>query len=79
LLQIRPFSESKRAQRSQYLAVLDAPAQARGGEPVWIGGVPGQPDLAAEAAKRQEEERIAAEDAAREEAERRERMRRGAR
>ena len=79
LLQIRPFSESKRAQRSQYLAVLDAPAQARGGEPVWIGGVPGQPDLAAEAAKRQEEERIAAEDAARKEAERRERMRRGAR
>jgi phosphoenolpyruvate synthase/pyruvate phosphate dikinase len=79
LLQIRPFSESKRAQRSQYLAVLDAPAQARGSEPVWIGGVPGEPDLAAEAARRQEEERVAAEEAARQEAERRERMRRGMR
>ncbi len=79
LLQIRPFSESKRAQRSQYLASLDAPAQARGDEPVWIGGLPGQPDPAAEAAKRQEEERLAAEEAARKEAERRERMRRGMR
>ena len=79
LLQIRPFSESKRAQRSQHLASLDAPAQARANEPVWIGGVPGQPDPAAEAAKRQEEERLAAEEAARREAERRERMRRGMR
>ncbi len=79
LLQIRPFSESKRAQRSQYLAVLDAPAQGRGAEPVWIGGLPGQPDPAAEAAKRQEEERLAAEEAARQAAERRERMRRGMR
>ncbi len=79
LLQIRPFSESKRAQRSQYLAQLDAPAQTRGGEPVWIGGRPGEPALAAEAAKRQEEKRLAAEERAREEAERREQMRRGAR
>ena len=52
LLQIRPFNESKRAQRSQFLAEMDAPARARGDEPVWIGGRPGQPDPAAESAKR---------------------------
>lgn len=79
LLQIRPFNESKRAQRSQYLAELDAPARARDNEPVWIGGVPGRPDPAAEAAKKQDDERVAAEEAARESAERRDRQRRGVR
>ncbi|HSJ98701.1 MAG TPA: PEP/pyruvate-binding domain-containing protein, partial [Myxococcota bacterium] len=79
LLQIRPFNESKRAQRSQYLAQLDAPARARDGEPVWIGGVPGRPDPAAEAAKQEEQERVAAEESARKAAERRDRERRGIR
>lgn len=79
LLQIRPFNESKRAQRSQYLAELDAAARGRDGEPVWIGGVPGRPDPAAEAAKEQEAERVAAEEAARHAAEQRERQRKGAR
>jgi len=79
LLQIRPFNESKRAQRSQYLAELDAPARARDDEPVWIGGVPGRPDPAAEAAKRQDEERLAAEEAARKAAARRDRERKGVR
>jgi len=79
LLQIRPFNESKRAQRSQYLAELDAPARARDNEPVWIGGVPGRPDPAAEAAKQQDEERVAAEEAARSAAERRDRERKGVR
>jgi phosphoenolpyruvate synthase/pyruvate phosphate dikinase len=79
LLQIRPFNESKRAQRSQYLAELDAPARARDAEPVWIGGVPGRPDPAAEAAKQQEEQRVAAEEAARKAEDRRGRERRGVR
>jgi hypothetical protein len=79
LLQIRPFNESKRAQRSRYLAQLDAPARERDAEPVWIGGVPGRPDPAAEAAKQQEADRLAAEEAARRAAERRERQRRGMR
>ena len=79
LLQIRPFNESKRAQRSQFLAELDAPARARDAEPVWIGGVPGRPDPAAESARQQEQERIAAEESARRAAERRTRERRGVR
>lgn len=79
LLQIRPFNESRRAQRSQYLAALDATARERDEEPVWIGGVPGRPDPAAEAARQQEEQRIAAEESARKEAERRARARRGVR
>jgi len=79
LLQIRPFNESKRAQRSQFLAQLDAPARERDDEPVWIGGVPGRPDPAAEAARQQEQERIAAEESARRAAEQRSRARRGVR
>jgi hypothetical protein len=79
LLQIRPFNESKRAQRSQYLAELDAPSRARDGEPVWIGGVPGRPDPAAEAAKQQQAEQLAAEEAAKRAAQQRERQRKGVR
>jgi len=40
LLQIRPFNQSRRAQRSGYLAELDADARARGDEPISIVGVP---------------------------------------
>lgn len=79
LLQIRPFNESKRAQRSRFLAELDAPARARGDEPVWIGGRPGQPDPAAESAKQQEAAQLAAEEAARQATERRIRERKGVR
>jgi phosphoenolpyruvate synthase/pyruvate phosphate dikinase len=79
LLQIRPFNESKRAQRSQYLAQLDAPARARGAQPVGILGVPGRLDMTAEQAKQQEEARLAAEEAARKQAELRARQRKGVR
>jgi len=41
LLQIRPFNESRRAQKSQYLAQLDAPFAARGDVPVQLGVAPG--------------------------------------
>jgi phosphoenolpyruvate synthase/pyruvate phosphate dikinase len=79
LLQIRPFNESKRAQRSSYLAKLDGPARERGNQPVWIGGVPGRPDPAAESARQQEEARLASEEAARDQADRKARERKGAR
>jgi phosphoenolpyruvate synthase/pyruvate phosphate dikinase len=79
LLQIRPFNESKRAQRSQYLAKLDEPVRQRGNQPVWIGGVPGRPDPAAESAREQEEARLASEEAAADRAARKARERRGAR
>jgi phosphoenolpyruvate synthase/pyruvate phosphate dikinase len=41
LLQIRPFNESRRAQKSQYLAQLDAPFAERGGISVPLGVLPG--------------------------------------
>ncbi len=41
LLQIRPFNESRRAQRSQYLAQLDAAYATRGGDKVQLGSIPG--------------------------------------
>jgi rifampicin phosphotransferase len=41
LLQIRPFNESRRAQKSQYLAQLDAPFLANGDVEVDLGGIPG--------------------------------------
>lgn len=45
LLQIRPFNESRRAQKSQYLAELDAPFEARGDIKVDLGALVGsQPD-----------------------------------
>jgi hypothetical protein len=40
LLQIRPLNENKRAQRSGYLAQLDAPFAQRGDTQIWIGGRP---------------------------------------
>ncbi len=43
LLQIRPFNESRRAQRSQYLAQLDAAFASRGDDKVLLGALPGQP------------------------------------
>jgi len=47
LLQIRPFNESRRAQKSQYLAQLDAPFAERGDVKVQLGELPGgQPPLA---------------------------------
>jgi len=42
LLQIRPFNESRRAQRSQYLAQLDAAFTTRGDDKVLLGAIPGQ-------------------------------------
>jgi phosphoenolpyruvate synthase/pyruvate phosphate dikinase len=42
LLQIRPFNESRRAQRSQYLAELDAAFASRGDDKVLLGALPGQ-------------------------------------
>jgi hypothetical protein len=42
LLQIRPFNESRRAQRSQYLAQLDAAFASRGDDQVLLGGIPGK-------------------------------------
>ena len=42
LLQIRPFNESRGAQRSQYLAQLDAALRERGDQTVSIRGVPGR-------------------------------------
>ncbi len=42
LLQIRPFNESRRAQRSQYLAELDAAFASRGDDKVLLGAIPGQ-------------------------------------
>jgi hypothetical protein len=47
LLQIRPFNESRRAQRSQYLAQLDAAFAARGDDKVLLGAIPGQAPPAA--------------------------------
>jgi hypothetical protein len=41
LLQIRPFNESRRAQRSQYLAQLDAAFAKRGDDKVLLGALPG--------------------------------------
>jgi hypothetical protein len=41
LLQIRPFNESRRAQRSQYLAQLDAAFATRGDDKVLLGALPG--------------------------------------
>ena len=41
LLQIRQFNESRRAQRSEYLAQLDASFAARGGNEVSLGSIPG--------------------------------------
>lgn len=41
LLQIRPFNESRRAQKSQYLAQLDAPFAASGNTTVYLGSIPG--------------------------------------
>jgi hypothetical protein len=41
LLQIRPFNESRRAQRSQYLAQLDAAFASRGDDKVLLGALPG--------------------------------------
>lgn len=41
LLQIRPFNESRRAQKSQYLAQLDAPFAARGDLVVQLGNLAG--------------------------------------
>ncbi|RIL05671.1 MAG: phosphoenolpyruvate synthase [Proteobacteria bacterium] len=41
LLQIRPFNESRRAQKSQYLAQLDAPFAASGARTVNLGALPG--------------------------------------
>ena len=49
LLQIRPFNESRRAQRSQYLAQLDAAYTTRGNEKVQLSAIPGH-DAAAPAA-----------------------------
>jgi len=43
LLQIRPFNESRRAQKSQYLAQLDAPFAERGGVSVPLGVLPNAP------------------------------------
>jgi phosphoenolpyruvate synthase/pyruvate phosphate dikinase len=43
LLQIRPFNESRRAQRSAYLAQLDASFAARGNDIVQLGALPGPP------------------------------------
>lgn len=43
LLQIRPFNESRRAQKSQYLAQLDAPFAARGDVSVPLGVLPSEP------------------------------------
>ena len=43
LLQIRPFNESRSAQRSQYLAELDAAFTSRGDDKVLLGAIPGQP------------------------------------
>jgi phosphoenolpyruvate synthase/pyruvate phosphate dikinase len=40
LLQIRPFNESRRAQRSQYLSQLDAAFAARGDEKVLLSSIP---------------------------------------
>jgi hypothetical protein len=52
LLQIRPFNESRRAQKSQYLAELDAPFAARGDVKVPLGVLPGPtPSSAAPVAK----------------------------
>jgi hypothetical protein len=42
ILQIRPYNESRGAQRSQYLAQLDEGLRARGDQRIWIGGVPGR-------------------------------------
>lgn len=50
LLQIRPFNESRRAQKSQYLAQLDAPLAERGGVIVPLGAIPGTPSAVAPAA-----------------------------
>ena len=41
LLQIRPFNESRRAQRSQYLAQLDAAYATRGDQKVQLSSIPG--------------------------------------
>lgn len=41
LLQIRPFNESRRAQKSQYLAQLDAPFESRGNIKVDLGALVG--------------------------------------
>jgi hypothetical protein len=43
ILQIRPFNESRRAQKSQYLAQLDAPFAARGNVVVPLGELAGTP------------------------------------
>jgi phosphoenolpyruvate synthase/pyruvate phosphate dikinase len=43
LLQIRPFNESRRAQRSNYLAQLDAGFAKRGNDIVQLGVLPGPP------------------------------------
>jgi hypothetical protein len=40
LLQIRPLNENKRAQRSVFLAQLDAPFAANADAQIWIGGRP---------------------------------------
>jgi len=50
LLQIRPFNQSRRAQRSQYLAQLDAGSRERGDQTISIGGVPDLPPGARDAA-----------------------------
>jgi phosphoenolpyruvate synthase/pyruvate phosphate dikinase len=47
ILQIRPFNESRRAQKSQYLAQLDAPFVARGDVTVPLGVLPNAPPVAA--------------------------------
>jgi hypothetical protein len=47
LLQIRPFNESRRAQRSQYLAQLDAPFVGRGNVIVPLNVLPNAPPAAA--------------------------------
>jgi phosphoenolpyruvate synthase/pyruvate phosphate dikinase len=79
LLQIRPFNESKRAQRSQYLASLDEGLRLKADYPISIAGRPGQPDLAQQNAIQQEEEQRLAQERAERDAERRERKRRGVR
>lgn len=47
LLQIRPFNESRRAQRSNYLGQLDASFAARGNDVVQLGVVPDPPSASA--------------------------------
>ena len=49
LLQIRPFNESRRAQKSQYLAQLDAPFAERGDIKVNLGALAGPQPAAATA------------------------------